>query len=122
MKRILLAIILGFLFPLICLIILIFIGDLPESLMLAKINSEPAPGILLAPFMIPVYFDIFLKQKHITPFIFDNVLFRVSSFILFNWALYGIVSYFILGRLKRFRRLKNTYSEPPLPPTFEDIK
>ena len=123
MKRIVFAIILGFVFPTICLVILGFIGDyLPEFLMLTKVNSEPAPGILLAPFTLPVYMDIFLKQNHIAPMIFDNFLFRFSSFILFNWVLYGFIFYFILGKLKRFKKSEILYSETPPPPKFEKIK
>lgn len=123
MKRIVLSIILGFVFPIICLVILGFIGDyLPESLMLTKLSGEPAPGILLAPFMIPIYVDIFLKQNQIAPIIFDNFLFRFSSFTLFNWVLYGFTIYFILGKLKRFTKLEILYSETPPPPRFEEIK
>jgi hypothetical protein len=123
MKRVVFAVILGFVFPVVCLMILGIIGDyLPESLMLAKMLGEPAPGLLVAPFTISVYLDILLKQKHIAPIIFDNFLFRFSSFVFFNWVLYGIISYLILGKLKRFKRAKIEFSETPPPPNFEEIK
>ncbi len=67
MQRIIYAIILGLVFPMVCLVILGIIGDyLPESLMLAKLNNEPVPGILLFPFSIPVYMaiqDFLIKRK-----------------------------------------------------------
>ncbi len=121
MKRVLIAIVLGFVFPVICLVILGIIGNyLPEFLMLTTMQGEPAPGILLAPFSIPIYLDIFIKQNHIAPIIFDNFLFRFTSFAFFNWCLYEIIIYLILGRLKRFKKSEIIYSEtPPSPSNFE---
>jgi hypothetical protein len=84
-----------------------------------KLFNQSAPGILLAPFSIPIYFNIFLKEKRIAPFIFETLLFRLSSLILFNWVLYGFIIYLVLGRLSRFKKQKFIYSEPPLPPEFE---
>lgn len=120
MRRIIFSIILGFIFPLTCLVILGVIGDyLPESLMLAELNNDAVPGILLFPFTIPVYLSVFLKQNNFAPYLFDNFLFRISSFILFNWFLYGIIFYFVLGRLSRFNKSEQFYSEVPPPPSFE---
>jgi hypothetical protein len=76
----------------------------PSPLTEIKIYSQSAPGILLAPFSISIYLDIFLKQQSIMPYIFDTFLFRFLSFILYNWALYGLIIYFILGRLGRFKK------------------
>lgn len=121
MKRIIFAIILGLVFPIVCLIILGITDDyLPKSLMLAKLNNEPVPGILLFPFTIPVYLAVFLKQNNIVPILFDDFLFRISSFILFNWFFYGIIIYIVLRRLKRFKKTKTFYAETPPPPNFEE--
>jgi hypothetical protein len=51
----------------------------PSALTEVKIYGEPAPGILLAPFSIPIYLDILLKQKRIAPEIFDTFWFRFSA-------------------------------------------
>ena len=118
--RILFSIILGIVFPLICLIILAFIGEyLPPALTAMEIYDEPAPGIIFAPFTIPIYFEIFVKHHRIMPFIFNTFLFRFLSLILFNWILYGMILYHLLGFLPRFKKQKISYSEtPPSPPEF----
>ena len=92
----------------------------PSALTEISIKGQPAPGILLAPFSLPIYFDIFVKEEEIAPAIFDMFWFRFSSFILFNGVLYGIIIYLLLGRLARFKKQKVWGSEvPPQPPTFE---
>lgn len=93
---------------------------LPSHLTEIKIYGESAPGLLLAPFSIPIYLEITLKKKQILPEIFDTSLFRLSSLILFNWALYGIVIYFLLNWFKQFKRSNDsTFSSPPSPPEFD---
>lgn len=83
MWRIILSIILGVLIPVIYGVILPFgEGYISDSWMDTKFYGQPAPGILLAPFSIPIYFDIFVKAHRILPFIFDTIWFRTSSFIL----------------------------------------
>lgn len=83
-----------------------------------ELYNEPAPGILFMPFFIPAFLSIFLKYHQILPFIFDTVWFRVSSFILFNWGLYGIIAYFVLGRFKRFKKQEKVVSDEPPPPSL----
>jgi hypothetical protein len=120
MRRIILSIILGILFPVICVVILVFIGDY-FPLILVKMNfyGKPAPGILFAPFTIPIYLSIFLNRERILPIIFDTVWFRAISLVLFNWMLYGTVSYLILGQFERFKKKSVEAShEPPAPPSF----
>lgn len=119
--RILLSIVLGIVFPIISLIVLAFISEYlpPSALVLIRIYDQPAPGILFAPFSMPMYFSIFVKYHRVMPFIFDTFLFRLLSSILFNWTLYGTIFYFLLGFLPRFKKQKISYSEtPPSPPEF----
>ena len=121
MKRITLSIILGLCLPFVCFMAIGISTDYmpPSPLTEVKLFNQSAPGILLAPFSIPIYLDIFLKEKSITPYIFDNFLFRFSLFILFNWVLYGFIIYLVSGRLSRFKKQPLNYSEPPRPPSFE---
>ncbi len=121
MLRIILSIILGVLIPVVyALALSLGEGYISERWISAKFYGQSAPGVLLAPITLPVYFDIFTKENRILPFIFDTVWFRLSSFILFNWILYGLIAYVILGRFKRFRKQSATASpEPPSPPEFE---
>jgi hypothetical protein len=124
MKRFVLSIILGLILPFVCFLAIGIMTDYmsPSSLTEIKIYNQPAPGILLAPFSIPIYLDIILKEKQIAPSIFDTFLFRILSFILFNWGFYGIIIYLVLGKFSRFKRQKTIFSEiPPLPPKFGQI-
>lgn len=122
MKRIVLSIILGILLPFTLIVIIGFSSDyfLSESIWTdMKINGQPAPGILFIPFFIPLYLETYLQQQRIAPNLVDNPFFRASTLILFDWILYGFISYWILGKFKRFRREKPVYSEtPPEPPEF----
>jgi len=120
MWRIILSIIFGIIFPLACVAMLAFTEKyIPSALMLSSFHGKPAPGILLAPFLLPVYFDIFVKEERILPLIFDTFWFRVISVVLFDWLLYGTIIYFILGRFKRFKKKSvEVSSEPPPPPLF----
>jgi hypothetical protein len=120
MWRIILSIILGVIIPIAYMVILSFgEGYISESFVETRFYSQPAPGVLLAPVTIPVYFDILVKEERILPMIFDTFWFRFLSFILFNWILYGTISYLLLGCFKRFKRKSVPASEaPPPPPTF----
>ncbi len=117
MKRITVSIILGLILPIVLFMGIGFTTDYmtPSFLTDIKIFGQNAPGILLAPFSLPIYLDIFLKEKRIAPFIFDTLLFRASSLILFNWAVYGFLMYWILGKFSRFRKQEKSYSETPPP-------
>ena len=120
MLRIVLSIILGVFIPVFYTVILSFgEGVISESWVVMQFFNQPAPGVLLAPVTLPIYFDIFTKEERILPFIFDTVWFRVSSFVLFNWLLYGMISYFVLGYFKRFRKRDVLVSEVPPPPEFD---
>lgn len=118
--RIILSIIFGIIFPLVCLVILVFTADyLPAALTTMTFYGKPAPGILFAPFLFPAYLNFYLTHKRILPSIFDTPWFRIISFVLFNWSVYGAIFYFILGRFKRFKRKSVVSSqEPPPPPLF----
>jgi hypothetical protein len=120
MRRIVFSIILGIVFPIICLTMLGVIAEyIPMRLTVSKFYGQPAPGILLAPFTIPFYFDTFVKEERILPHIFDTFWFRVSTFILWNWILYGTIIYFVLGLFKGFKKQSVSFSEtPPRPSTF----
>lgn len=122
MKRLVLSIILGIVFPVVGFILIGSTTDYmqPSALTEIKMFDEPAPGLLLAPFSLPIYFDIFVKQKHIAPEIFDTFWFRLLSMILFNWFLYGVVTYIVLGRLKGFKKQNAEICQsPPSPPIFD---
>ncbi len=120
MRRIILSIILGFVFPIICIILIEAISEhIPTWLTVSTFYGQPAPGILLAPFTIPFYFDNFVKAERILPQVFDTFWFRVLTFVFYNWIVYGILGYLALGRLKRLKKRSVSASEnPPPPPAF----
>ncbi len=126
MRRIVLSIIFGLIFPLVCFMTIGITTEnymSPSALTEIKIYDQAAPGFLLAPFSIPIYLDIYLKQKQIAPEIFDTFWFRFSSLILFNWMFYEILIYLLLGRLKRFKKRKILFSDtPPPPPKFKQLE
>jgi hypothetical protein len=125
MRHITYAIILGFIIPLVGIMTIGPATDYmtPSVLTEIKIQGEPAPGILLAPLMFPVYFIVLIHANNILPALFDNLLFRVTAFTLPVWTLYGVISYFLLGRLKRFRKQSvSGIDTPPAPPSFENEK
>jgi hypothetical protein len=105
MRRGIPAIILGVVFPAIWLILtgvisyLVFLPPLTDF----RINGELVPGLLFMPVLIPVYFDILMRQYGILPSMFASIGFRVLSLILFNWIVYGIIFYLLLGKLNRFK-------------------
>lgn len=120
MKRLIFSIILGLVFLLVCFITIGIASEfMPETVWtLTKFRGESAPGILFIPFSIPIYFDILVRQERILPRIFDTVWFRISSLILFNWILYGVLGYWFIGRVQKLRMKKNYSNEPP-PPSYE---
>jgi hypothetical protein len=119
MRQGILAIILGIVFPAIWLILigalsyLVFLPPLTDF----RINGELVPGLLFMPVLIPVYFDILMRQYGILPSMFASIGFRVLSLILFNWIFYGIIFYLLLGKLNRFK--KQTVTNSPPPPVFD---
>ena len=121
MNRFIISIILGLILPFICFVGIGITTDYmtPSFLTEIKMLGESAPGLLLAPFSLPFYLDIFLQKNQILPNIFDTFLYRFSFFILFNWVLYGLIIYWVLGKLPRFKKNKIIFSEPPPPPSFE---
>lgn len=120
MLRIILSIILGILFPIFCLLILAFIKDYLPSYFFDDFEfyGESAPGILLIPFFFPVYIDIFLRNCVNLPLIFQNLWLRGIFLIVQVWGFYGVISYFILGRFKRFKKQENLISSEPPPPSL----
>lgn len=124
MWRIIISILLGLLLPFTYFMVVGPLSDLmsPSYLTDIKIFGESAPGILFAPFALPFYLGIMLSHYRIFPEVFDSFLFRILSFIFFNWALYGFLSYYILGKLKWFKEKEIQYSEPPPPNLNFEIK
>jgi len=120
MRRIIFSIILGIVFPFICLIIFSWASNyLPDGLVILRFYGVKAPGILAAPFAIPVYLEIFVKAHRLLPKVLNNFWFSIIFFILFDWILYGTIFYFVLGRFKRFKKKTvETSPEPPEPPQF----
>ena len=120
MKRLALSTILGIVFPVISFIAIGSATDYMQPSVLTEIiiYDEPAPGLLLAPFSIPIYFDILARHYRIATAIFDTFWFRLLSLILFNWLLYGIIIYILLGCLKRFRKQPSQSWESPPPPNI----
>lgn len=122
MTRLLAAVILGIVFPVIGFVTLGKAMDLmnPSALTEIRISGEPAPGLLVAPFSVPIYFSVWVRQAGILPNIFDTFVFRATSIVLFNWLLYGSLMYILLGRIKWFRKQNNENSSlPPRPPRFD---
>jgi hypothetical protein len=122
MMHFLASVILGIVIPVIGFVTLEMATDLmnPSALTKIAIFDESAPGLLLAPFSLPIYFSIWVRYARILPDIFDTFVFRATSIVLFNWLLYGLIMYFLLGRLKWFRRQNNEASSlPPRPPRFD---
>lgn len=122
MFRLIFSIVFGLIFPFVCFITIGIASDfIPETVWTEiRFRGESAPGILLIPFSIPIYFDIFANQERILPQIFGTIWFRISSMILFNWALYGVLIYWLIGRVQK-SRMKKTYSHEPPPPTSYEL-
>ena len=120
MRRISLSIMFGFLFPFACLTTVATISVyIPQRLIVSRFYGQPAPGIIVAPFALPVYASIFIEEKQILPPILDIFWFRVILFVLFNWCFYGTIFYIILGRFKIFKKKSAACSnKPPPPPLF----
>ena len=123
MARLILAIVLGIVFPTVCFSAVGLISDFiaPSVLTEVEIEGEWMPGILAAPFSIPIYVSIYLKQMRLLPDIFDTTWFRLSFLVVFNWFCYGILAYWALGRMTYFNQRQVLSSEqPPPPPYFEE--
>jgi hypothetical protein len=123
MRRIIISIILGIIFPIVCFIAIGITTDflLPRRSIFTEISiyGESAPGILFAPFSMPIYFVIYATKARIAPGIFDAKWFRLFAVILFDWVPYGLIIYWLLGRLERFKKQKEFgTTAPPPPPTF----
>ncbi len=109
-----LSIILGVLIPVVYTVPLLFgEGYIPEKWMFTTFYGQTAPGGLLAPISVPIYFYIFAKENRVLPLVLNAPWFRASSFVLFNWILYGLIAYLILGRFKRFGKRSASATPPP---------
>lgn len=125
MRRIIFSIVFGLIFPLVCFFTIMTADSyfLPPSILTtSRIDGEVAPGILYAPFSIPIYVEIILKHNGImimgrgeNRFIYFTVF-----LIIFNWILYGVIFYALSVYLTKLKKPKTEYSEkPPEPPIFE---
>jgi hypothetical protein len=129
MLRIILSIILGFIIPVgwilgVAVAVATFEKRLPDSLIHPWIEmfiyGSSVPGLILAPVGIPEYIFIFAKEKSFLPPEFFSDYTEAGFFILFNWSLYGAATYYLWGKLKKFRKHPASgITTPPEPPNFE---
>lgn len=122
MRRVIISIILGLVFPFVCLMAIGAISDyLPKSLTELKIGYETGPGIIWMPFMLPLNLLDILTTFRIIKRPFSNLFIYsfFAFFVLFDWILYGTIFYWLLGRFKKFQKQPAAFSEnPPPPPEF----
>jgi hypothetical protein len=79
---------------------------LPEGFDTAQMSGQQVPGLLFAPIAVPVYVDTLLNSYEYLGFrhVLDNVWFRSTFFMLFNFLFYSIVVYLVLSRLEWFSK------------------
>jgi len=120
MRRIILSIILGIVFPVVCMMAIGAMSDyLPKPLTELNFSGKLLPGILYVPFTIPLFCVAILRAYEILPPYSETIWHFLALFILFDWILYGTLSYLVLGRLKRFKkRIVSASENPPPPPAF----
>ncbi len=103
MKRVLLSIVIGVLFPIVYAAIVDLVGGLvlPAGFDTMHVDDTPLPSLLFAPVVLPIYIDHFLRTKGYFGLwsTFDNFWFRGTFYVLFNLGFYSILGYLVLKRL-----------------------
>ncbi|NJM53477.1 MAG: hypothetical protein HC846_08870 [Blastocatellia bacterium] len=124
MKRILLSILCGILFPILYMAIIGSIDDFvfPNyDLTTREIYGQASMGLILAPIAIPLWIYDFIRFNQYFGLreFFDTFWFRLIWTVGFNISLYTILSYFLLWYLgNRKSSTQTNYQNPPSPPQF----
>jgi len=79
--------------------------------------GKPAPSLIFAPTMFPVYFDMWLASHNYFGIgsILDTFVFRLSLVLILNLVLYSIIVWMVL-RFFNLPKEKQTGETPPPPP------
>lgn len=124
MKRILLSMLTGILFPILYMILIGTFHALLFSkydLISMEIYGQSTMGLFLTPVALPVWMYDFIKfHNHFGYGIYlDTLWFRLLLMLGFNFSLYAILSYFLFSYFGWFSSIKAlTYQQPPKPPEF----
>lgn len=124
MKRILISILCGVLFPILYMVIIGSIDDFifPQyDLTTREVYGQASMGLILAPIAIPFWVDDYIRfnQYFGLRMYLDTFWFRLIWTVGFNISLYTILSYFLFGYLGFFKSAEQSnFQNPPLPPQF----
>lgn len=128
MKRILLSILGGVLFPIILTFLIGFFAAFVEwlfpqiNLMDMQVKGQASPGLIFAPIAVPFWIYDYIRFYNYfgLRYIFDTVWFRTTWTLGFNFLLYTILTYLLLCYFKLFGKPSSFVSEnpPPPPPKF----
>lgn len=102
MKRVLVSILAGFLFPIVYAALVELVGGLllSEDYDTMHVDGTPLPSLLFAPVVVPIYIDHFLRSHNYFGFwsTFDSFWFRGTFYILFNLCFYSILAFLLLKK------------------------
>lgn len=120
MKKVLVSILGGILVPILLIILAATITWLlPQyNLDVIYINGVPAPGLIFAPVVIPIYLYIYFQPSISYP-IFFTPWFRLFSFVFFNFVFYFILTFLFMSFLRLFK--SKTHDEENMPPPSPEI-
>jgi len=127
MKRIILSILGGIIFPILYTFIAGFLAALiswsfPQyNLMDMQVKGQASPGLIFAPIAIPfwIYDHIRFYRFFGLRYIFDTVWFRVTWTLGFNFLLYSGLTYLFLWYFSLFKQSELfVHQDPPPPPQF----
>lgn len=122
MKRIIISILGGILFPLLYTVLAAAITDLllPRyNLDTMQVAGEPTMGLVFAPVAIPFWLYNYIRFYNFFGFriVFDTMIFRAILFAGFNVILYTFLTYLLLWYFGLFKQQKlENYQKPPPPP------
>ena len=119
MKRLILALTLGIVVPVLYTIIAATLAaTFPQYVSGTMIvNGQPSAGLIFAPTMFPMYFDAWLRSNSFFGWrwLLDSKSFRGLTLIIPNIALYSAVSYGILALLgyPKAKEVSGIHEPPP---------
>jgi hypothetical protein len=122
MRRIIISILGGILFPILYTVVAVVICELvlPQNeLDTIQVADEPSMGLIFAPVALPFWLYNYIHFYNFFGFgyFLDTIIFRTILFSGFNVILYTFLTYLLLSYFGLFKKTKaETYQEPPLPP------
>lgn len=122
MKRIIISILGGILFPILYTVAAGIICEfvLPQyKLDTMLVANEPSIGLIFAPIAIPVWLYNYIHFYNFFGYRYylDTIIFRTFLFLGFNITLYTFLTYLLLWYFSLFKKTETkTYQDPPLPP------